>query len=97
MCRRKILLIFVANMFFAFSTQNESMLRVYSSTESLENTTNIIPNRRGKFLFDAIFRISSGITNAFGYEADEYSDYNDDINIKTCDCGEYINDVKNLF
>jgi len=43
-------------------------------------------NRTSKFLFDAIFRIGSGISNAFGYEADEDLDYNENVNVKTCDC-----------
>ena len=44
-------------------------------------------NRTGKFLFDAIFRIGSGISNVFGDNVDEDTDY-EDINVKTCDCGK---------
>lgn len=74
-----------------FANDELSNSEILYSKDSLKNTTKTLTvDRRGKFLFDAIFRITASVSNAFGYEGEEYSDYNDDMNIKTCECGKYI-------
>nr|XP_036214104.1 trypsin zeta-like [Bactrocera oleae] len=83
--RLAVLILFFGEFIFANNELRNS--ENLSSKEGLKNTINALTaDRSGKFLFDAIFRISSSITNAFGYEGEEYSDYNEDINIKTCEC-----------
>ncbi|XP_017478065.1 PREDICTED: trypsin-1 isoform X2 [Rhagoletis zephyria] len=82
----KILLIFVLiNVIIAYQAPVKN--KYFSLPQTRKNATNILKAKRsGKFLFDAIFRISAGISNAFGYEGDEYSDYNDEVDIKACEC-----------
>ncbi|XP_050337859.1 transmembrane protease serine 2 isoform X2 [Bactrocera neohumeralis] len=83
--RLAVIILFFGEFIFANNELRNS--EIFYSKEGLKNTTNALTaERSGKFLFDAIFRISSSITNAFGYEGEEYSDYNEDINIKTCEC-----------
>ncbi|XP_067616190.1 trypsin-1 [Eurosta solidaginis] len=80
-----LVILFLGLVIFAYHspTSGES----YHSKEKGVNSSIILKtNRRGKFLFDAIFRVSVGLSQAFGYDGEEYSDYNDDINIKTCEC-----------
>lgn len=55
------------------------------TNHSLES--NIFQTRKSKFLFDSIFRIGTGISNAFGDDANEETDYHD-VNIEKCDCGK---------
>lgn len=62
---------------------------VESKFEASNNELRKTQNRTSKFLFDAIFRIGSGISNVFGDNVDEDTDY-DDTNIKTCDCGKFV-------
>lgn len=50
---------------------------------SLNNT-----QRTSKFLFDTIFRISSGVSNAFGLETEDDVEYSENNSLSTCDCGK---------
>lgn len=46
--------------------------------------------RTSKFLFDTIFRISSGVSNAFGLsEAEDNDEYSENSSLKNCDCGKF--------
>lgn len=78
----------LVNIFFYFFLYSNFIVQIKSQIKcdkeySLKSTN----NRTSKFLFDAIFRIGSGISNVFGDNVDEDTDY-EDINIKTCDCGK---------
>lgn len=46
-------------------------------------------NRTGKFLFDMFFGIDSEISNAFGNLDVEDLDYEENVSLKTCDCGKF--------
>jgi len=72
----------------------------YSSVLSLEyskgfnesdaiNTIHTGHNKRtSKFLFDTIFRISSGVSNAFGLsDTEDEVEYTENSSLKNCDCG----------
>lgn len=46
--------------------------------------------RTSKFLFDTIFRISSGVSSAFGFDPEDDTENNESTNLTKCDCGKLI-------
>lgn len=61
-----------------------------SSNIAINNTTaiSVSSHRKSKFLFDTIFRISTGVSNAFGFETDDEAENIENNNVATCDCGK---------
>lgn len=52
--------------------------------------------RTSKFLFDTIFRISSGVSSAFGLaDTEDDGEYSENNSLSTCDCGKIF--IINLF
>jgi len=59
---------------------NESAINTIHSGQS---------KRTSKFLFDTIFRISSGVSNAFGLsDTEDEVEYTENSSLKNCDCGK---------
>lgn len=62
-----------------------------SSDIAINNNTvySVSSHRKSKFLFDTIFRISTGVSNAFGFESDDEAENIENSNVATCDCGKF--------
>lgn len=60
------------------------------------NVMYLSTNRTGKFLFDMFFGIDKEISNAFGNLDAEDTDYEENVSLKICDCGNYSNRRKRI-